>query len=173
MIKLKERKSEIEETDMKASFDNFENKREFSVSNKEILDVIDSRSLESRSGVSDGKTMVINGMLASNIMDSEYFDNEIINNKLENAYNNYIDYEGITTYSILARPEVVMESIVADEYPNTIRQRLDEDIESYKHPMEVTELGIDEELEYEYKRDKILRDSEEWISPFKTFKSEI
>ena len=174
MTKIKEQINETEEMDQEISFDNSENRHEFSVSNEEILDVIDSKSHESHSEAFTDKITDIKGMIALNIMESGYFDNETIsNNKLENAYDNFIDYDGVTNYSILERPKIVMESIIIDEYPNTIKERIDEDIDGYKHPAEVTELGISAELEYEHNKDKILKDSQEWVSPFKTFKSEI
>ena len=174
MIKTKERKEELEEMDLDISFDNTESRHEFPVSNEEFLNVVDSKSHENHSDVSIEKITDIKGMIALNAMESGHFDNETISsNKLENAYNNFIDYDGVTNYSILERPKIVMESIVVDEYPNTIKQRIDEDTDSYKHPAEVTELGIEAELEYEHNKGKILNDSEEWVSPFKTFKSEI
>ena len=174
MINIKERKEKAEAINQEFSFDNFENKHEFPVSNEEILNVIDSKPHEDHSKILPEKITDIKGMIALNAMGSGHFDNETISsNKLENAYNNFVDYEGVTNYSILERPEIVMESIVADEYPNTIKQRIDEDIDVYKHPSEVTELGIDEELEYEYNKTKLLKDNEKWVSPFKDFKSEI
>ncbi len=174
MINIKERKEKTEEINQEISFDNFENKHEFPVSNEEILDTIDSKLHENHSDISIDKTTDIKGMIALNAVETGHFNNETLSgNKLENAYNNFVDYEGVTNYSILERPEIVMESIVADEYPNTIKQRIDEDIDVYKHPSEVTELGIDEELEYEYNKTKLLKDNEKWVSPFKDFKSEI
>ena len=174
MINIKERKEKTEEINQEISFDNFENTHEFPVSNEEILDTIDSKLHENHSDISIDKTTDIKGMIALNAVETGHFNNEAISgNKLENAYNNFVDYEGVTNYSILERPEIIMESIVVDEYPNTIKQRIDEDIDVYKHPSEVTELGIDEELEYEYNKTKLLKDNEKWVSPFKDFKSEI
>ena len=43
MINIKERKEKTEELNQEISFDNFENKHEFPVSNEEILDTIDSK----------------------------------------------------------------------------------------------------------------------------------
>ncbi len=174
MISLKERKMKAEEMNQEISFDNFENKHEFPVSNEEILDTINSKSHETHFDISMDKTTDIKGMITLNAVETGHFDNEIISsNKLENAYNNFVDYEGVTNYSILERPEIVMESIIVDEYPNTIKQRIDEDIDVYKHPSEVTELGIEAELEYEYNKTKFSKDNEKWVSPFKDFKSEI
>jgi hypothetical protein len=151
---------------------NSENKHEFSVSNEEIFNILDSKIHKHTDDVSE-KITDIKGMIAQNALESGSFDNETVsNNKLENSYENFVDYEGVTTYSILERPQIVMESIVADEYPNTIKERIDEDIDSYKNPPEVMELGIEAELEYE-QSEKRLKDNEEWVSPFKSFKSEI
>ena len=174
MIKIKEKKKETEGMDMEIFFDNSENKHEFPVSNEEILNVIDSKSHEEYSEILPEKITDIKGMIAFNAIGTGHFDNETISsNKLENAYNNFVDYEGVTNYSILERPEIVMESIMVDEYPNTIKQRIDEDIDVYRHPSEVTELGIDSELEYEHNKIKLQKNNQEWVSPFKTFKSEL
>ena len=171
---IKTKSNEMEEMISETPFDSTENKHEFPVSNEEIINVIDSKTHESHSDSPSEKIMDINGMIAINAMESGHFDNETIsNNKLENAYDNFVDYDGVTNYSILERPKIVMESIIVDEYPNTIKQRIDEDTDSYKHPSEVSELGIDAELEYEHNKKKILQDNKEWVSPFKTFKSEI
>ena len=151
-----------------------DDRHEFSVSNEEIFSIMDSKFQNNHIDTQVEKITDIKGMIAASALESGSFDNETIsNNKLENAYENFVDYEGVTNYSILERPRIIMESIVTDEYPNTIKERIDADADSYKHSEKVSELGIDEEIEYEQSKGRILKNKEEWVSPFKSFKSEI
>ena len=59
MINIKERKEKTEEINQEISFENFENKHEFPVSNEEILDTIDSKLHENHSDISIDKTTAI------------------------------------------------------------------------------------------------------------------
>lgn len=157
--------------------ENFSGKRSkentISVSDQDILELIENKlsetGLKSTSALKDRD---IKSIIALNALDTGHFNyEELSHNKLEIEYDHYIDYDGITSYSILNRGKIIMEDIDTDEFPELVKNRIDEDADAYKNPK--IELGIESELEYENNKEHSVKISHEWISPFKSFNSEI
>lgn len=146
------------------------------ISDQDILEFLENKLSENEEAALRNtltlKKTNIKSIIALNTLDAGNFDNEEISrNKLEIKYDHYIDYDGITSYSILNRGQIFREDINVDKFSVLVRNRIDKDTKAYKNPK--IELGIEAELEYEHNKEHAVKIKHEWISPFKSFNSEI